>query len=85
MVAINDTRAAERAVRLAHQAAPGVPIFARAAYLEDVDRIRRAGAAQVVCAEVESAARLNELLLEHLCVSDAECRDRLTAIRRTGG
>jgi CPA2 family monovalent cation:H+ antiporter-2 len=85
MVAINDTRAAERAVRLAHQAAPGVPIFARTAYLEDVERIRRAGAVQVVCAEVESAARLNELLLEHLCVSDAECRDRLSDIRQTGG
>ncbi|MBN2432034.1 MAG: cation:proton antiporter [Acidobacteria bacterium] len=81
VVAINDTRAVVRAVRLAHQAAPGVPIFARTTYLQDVDRIRRAGAAQVVCAEVESAARLNELLLDHLCVSDDECRDRLTDIR----
>ncbi len=64
VVAVNDPDAALRAVRRARQLSSSVRIVARGTYVEDAVVLRRAGAADVVIAEVESAGAMADRILE---------------------
>ena len=55
VVNINDTRAAESAVRMVRATAPHVAVIARAPYELDTDALRSAGAAEVVTAEATAS------------------------------
>ncbi len=78
VIAINDPSAIERAIRAAKSAAPGLYILVRTNYILDVERLLNAGAAEVIPAELEAAAKLTEKVLNrHQVLSDsvlAECR-----------
>jgi CPA2 family monovalent cation:H+ antiporter-2 len=78
VVAINDSRAVERIIRVARQASNSIPILARTPYVDDIPSLTRAGASEIICAEVETAARLNVLLLKQLGFESTvleECAD----------
>ena len=63
VVAINDTDATVRTVRVASQAAPKLRIIARTLYASDVDELLKAGASEVVAAEAEAAVEITARLL----------------------
>jgi len=81
VIAVNDPSAAERAVRVAREHAPSVPVFVRAQYAMDVRRLVAAGAADVIVAELEASAAMTERLLSrHRVAADAVVPE-LTRIR----
>ena len=55
VVNINDTKAAESAVRTVRATAPHVPVIARAPYEMDKDMLQSAGAAEVITAEATAS------------------------------
>ncbi len=68
VVNINDTRAAESAVRTVRTTAPHVAVIARAPYEMDKDSLRSAGAAQVITAEATASEAIVETCLAALRV-----------------
>ncbi len=81
VIAVNDPQAAERAVRAAREVAPKTPILARSRYVDDVEDLRRAGADEVVPAEVEAAAEIAARVLRRHGVRGDALRDRMVDIR----
>ncbi len=66
VVAINDPDAVERTIRAGRDRAPELHIIARTNYILDVDRLSRAGANDIIPAELEAAVELTErVLLRH--------------------
>ena len=55
LLLINDGEGARRALKVARQLAPTLPILVRVHYQRDVEEIRKAGATKVVAAEEEGA------------------------------
>jgi len=62
VIAINDPDATARATRAARRAAPDLRITVRTAYDIDVDRLKEAGATQVVTAETAAAGVITGLV-----------------------
>jgi CPA2 family monovalent cation:H+ antiporter-2 len=62
-ILLNDPEATVRAVRAVRKLAPSVPITARARYLDDVRRLRAAGATRAVAQEVEASLEVVEQVL----------------------
>ncbi len=58
VVNINDTNAAESAVRTIRATAPHVAVIARAPYEMDIDALRSAGATEVIAAEATASAAI---------------------------
>jgi CPA2 family monovalent cation:H+ antiporter-2 len=58
VLAINDSRATERAIRIARHVAPDIPILARTQYTSDEHLLMRAGATEVISAETEAASKV---------------------------
>jgi CPA2 family monovalent cation:H+ antiporter-2 len=81
VIAVNDPTAAERAVRVARELAPSVPVFVRAQYAMDVRRLVAAGAADVIVAELEASAAMTERLLSRHRVGAEAVAPELTRIR----
>jgi len=81
VISVNDPDASERAVWLARRAAKDLRIIVRAAYMLDVDRLRRAGASEVVTAEVEAAVEIAYLILKGHDAPPATLKQQLTRIR----
>lgn len=78
-VLLNDPDATVRAVRAVRKIAPGVPITARARFLEDVPRIQAAGATHAVAQEVEASLEL----VEHVLVASSLEAEEAAAIVST--
>jgi CPA2 family monovalent cation:H+ antiporter-2 len=75
-VLLNDPDATLRAVRAVRQISAGVPITARARFLDDVARLRAAGATHAVAQEVEASLEL----IEHVLVSSQVALERADEI-----
>jgi CPA2 family monovalent cation:H+ antiporter-2 len=63
VMVINDSDAAERAVRTARRLAPTLPILVRARFVASVDPLFNAGATDVVPAELEAAVEVTSRVL----------------------
>lgn len=63
VVVINDQDAAERAVRTARRLAPALPILVRARFVSSVEGLFKAGATDVVPAELEAAVEVTSRVL----------------------
>lgn len=63
VMVVNDADAAERAVRTARRLAPTLPILVRARYVAAVDALFKAGATDVVPAELEAAVEITSRVL----------------------
>lgn len=63
VVVINDQDAAERTVRTARRLVPALPILVRARYVSAVDGLFKAGATDVVPAELEAAVEVTSRVL----------------------
>jgi len=58
VIVINDPTAVEQAIRAARAAAPKIHITARTRYLLDVDRLKNAGADEIIVAEQQAAIEI---------------------------
>ena len=58
VVVVNDQTAIEQAVKAARSVTPDLHILVRTRYLQDVNRLSQAGAADVIVAEVVTAAEV---------------------------
>ena len=68
VLVINDVDAAIRSIKAAKRLAPALPVFVRVFYVADVERVVRAGATEVVSAEIEAAAEVTHRVLERCSV-----------------
>jgi CPA2 family monovalent cation:H+ antiporter-2 len=71
---INDAGALERAVSAAHALAPDVPVAVRARYVGDIAKLERAGATEVVAAELEAGRELTRRVLARLAQDASRAR-----------
>lgn len=85
VLAVNDPNAAERALRAARAAAPGLPVLVRVPFLADVPGMRRAGADEVVPMELESAAEVVARVLRGAGADDARVAGMLDELRARHG
>jgi CPA2 family monovalent cation:H+ antiporter-2 len=81
VLVINDVDATVRAIGAARRLAPGLPVFARVFYVVDVERVVRAGATEVVAAELEAAAEVTRRVLERCMVRSETIAVRMDGIR----
>lgn len=81
VIAINDPGASERAVRVARAMAPKLPIFVRAAYAVDLERMIDAGATDVIVAELEASAAMTARMLVRHQIGLADMQSDITRIR----
>jgi CPA2 family monovalent cation:H+ antiporter-2 len=81
VVAVNDPDAALRAVRLARGLSRDLRILVRTAYLEDATRLLKAGASDVVAADVESTVEIVHRILSGHGADAATVEDQLARIR----
>lgn len=75
VISINDTRAAELAVRGIRKIAPNLPIIARAWYDMDKDSLQAAGATKVVTAENTTSGAIVDASLAALHATKTETHD----------
>ncbi len=75
VISINDTRAAELAVRGIRKIAPNLPIIARAWYDMDKDSLQAAGATKVVTAENTTSGAIVDASLAALHANKTETHD----------
>ncbi len=75
VISINDTRAAELAVRGIRKIAPNLPIIARAWYDMDKDSLQAAGATKVVTAENTTSVAIVDASLAALRATKTETHD----------
>ncbi len=81
VLVINDVQATVRAIRAARRLAPGLSIFARVFYAADIERVIRAGASEVVAAELEATVEVTHRILERCKVQSAAIEARVDGIR----
>lgn len=81
IVAINDPDAIERTVRTAREMARELYIIARTNYILDVERLNRAGANEIIPAELEAAAKVTERVLLRHRVDSGEINKECGRIR----
>ena len=63
VIAINDPSATERAIRAARKCAPDLYIMARTNYAADIELLLKAGANEVISAELEVSAEITARVL----------------------
>ena len=81
VIVINDSEAVQRAVVAARKAAPDTHIVARTNYLLNYDRLRGAGATEVVSAELAAATEVAALVLARHGRSEDEIEESCSEIR----
>lgn len=81
VVAINDSTAARRIVRVARQETPAVQILVRAHFLSELEMLRDAGADVVVPEELETSVYLFSQVLGAYGVTQDEIRQKVNEIR----
>ncbi len=64
VIVVNDQTAIEQAVKAARSVSPDLHVLVRTRYLQDVNRLTEAGAAEVVVAEVVTAAEVVSTILK---------------------
>jgi CPA2 family monovalent cation:H+ antiporter-2 len=81
VLVINDVDATIRAIRAARRLAPELYIFARVFYAADIDGVIRAGASEIVAAELEAAVEVTHRILERCKVRSAAIAEQMEGIR----
>lgn len=81
VIVINDPAATEQSIRAARQCAPKLYILARANYVADVEGLVRAGASEVISAELEVSAEITARLLSRHHVESEQVQTELARIR----
>jgi len=81
VIVINDPAATEQAIRAARRVAPDLYILARANYAADIEALLRAGASEVVAAELEVSAEITSCVLGRHDVGSGLVETELTRIR----
>jgi CPA2 family monovalent cation:H+ antiporter-2 len=76
VISINDLNATLRAIRAARRLAPDLPVTVRTQYVVDIERVIRAGASEVVAAELEASVELTQRILAR-CEVTASAVDSL--------
>lgn len=82
VLAVNDPRAAERAVRQLKRLAPHLHVVIRTRYLADVAPLEEAGASEVIPAELEASAQVAAHILQRHGVAPDAIQTQLEHIRR---
>jgi CPA2 family monovalent cation:H+ antiporter-2 len=72
VLVINDVGATVQAVRAARRLTPSLPVFVRVQYAADIDRVVRAGATEVVSAELEASVAVKRRILDRCQVEDLD-------------
>lgn len=83
VIVINDPNAIERAVRAARRSTPKSHILVRTRYLTDMKPILKAGANEVVPAEVEAAVEIAARVLKRHDVNAETMETQLSRIRKS--
>jgi len=78
VLVINDPNALERATRDARETAPNLHIVVRARYLQDVKRLVKAGASEVVSSELEAAIEITSSIVNRYTPALAKRKERLS-------
>jgi CPA2 family monovalent cation:H+ antiporter-2 len=81
VIVINDPAATEQAIRAARRVAPDLYILARANYAADIEPLLRAGASEVVSAELEVSAEITSRVLDRHHIRRALVETELSRIR----
>lgn len=81
VLVINDVDATVRAIGVARRLVPNLHILARVFYAADVERVVRAGASEVVAAELEAAVEVTHRILERCEVQEAAISAQMDEIR----
>jgi CPA2 family monovalent cation:H+ antiporter-2 len=81
VLSINDIDATERAVRAARSLAPSLDVIVRAHYAADVHRLIKAGATDIVVAELEGSVEVTRRILQRCGVSAASVTPQIARIR----
>jgi CPA2 family monovalent cation:H+ antiporter-2 len=81
VLAINDVSATIHSIHAARRIAPTLPIFVRVPYAADVDRVVKAGASEVVAAELEVSVVVTQRILERCQVEKDSVAPNIERIR----
>ena len=81
VLVISDPGAAVRAIKAAGRVAPGVPILVRTRYLGDVENLLKAGATDVMAAEIEASVEITSRVLGLHKVERSLIETQLSRIR----
>ncbi|UCC79051.1 MAG: cation:proton antiporter, partial [Candidatus Zixiibacteriota bacterium] len=81
VVAVNDPRAAERAIKAAKSISPDLHVTVRTDYILDIENLRRLGADDVIPGEQEAAVELVRRVASRCGCSAGNLDDRLRMIR----
>jgi CPA2 family monovalent cation:H+ antiporter-2 len=81
VVTVGAPRHTERTIRCVRQAAPGVPIIARAQDRVHEGHLNRIGATGVIPETVEASLQMAGLVLRSACISEGEVETSLNAYR----
>jgi CPA2 family monovalent cation:H+ antiporter-2 len=81
VLAINDVGATIHSINAARRIAPSLPIFVRVPYAADIDRVVKAGASEVVAAELEVSVVVTQRILERCQVENGAVGPNLERIR----
>jgi CPA2 family monovalent cation:H+ antiporter-2 len=81
-IAINDPGAAERAIKAARQTAPDLFILVRTPYAADIEGLLKAGANEVVSAEIEASAEFASRVLARHRVAVKDIKTQRSRIRQ---
>lgn len=82
VLSINDLDATIRTIHAARHVAPSLPVLARTQYAVDIDRVVKAGAAEVVTAELEASVQMMQLVLDR-CRVPADVIEKQADQRRS--
>ncbi len=81
---ISDLEATRRAVRLVHDLHPGIEIVVRTRAVQEIERLRQAGAQDVVAEEFEAAIEIFDLVLRRFHVPANVIRAQARVLRNEG-
>ena len=81
VLVINDPAASIQAVKAARQIAPDIFISVRTRYILDVDPLMKAGASEVIPAEVEAAVEVAARVMDRAQLKDKKTQEEIERIR----
>ena len=81
VLVINDPGALERAIKAARSVASELPITVRTNYLLDIDHLRKAGATEVIAAELEAAAEITSRIVNRSGKESGKARRQADRLR----
>lgn len=81
VIAINDVGATIHSIHAARRVAPSLPIFVRVPYVADIARVIKAGASEVVAAELEVSVVVSQRILEKCQINKESIEQHVERVR----